>query len=99
MLKIKKLVELIDIANVELEHDIPDGTVFEYKNNCYIVKRVLKNFDESCREYCDIEKDFDNDIEKSDVSLHNCGDNCPFGWYSAAIKLSEIETLILKNKE
>lgn len=99
MLKIKNLIELMDIADMELEHDIPDGTVFEYKNNCYIVKRIFGNCDAICTEQCNLKKLFADDIEKSDTFLHECIDNCPFGIKSVAVKLSEIETLILKNKE
>lgn len=98
MLKIKNLVELIDIANVELEHDIPDGTVFEYKNNCYIVKQA-SNVNTMCRKECDIRNDFNNDIGKSELDINKCHEECPFGVKSVAVKLSEIETLILKNKE
>lgn len=98
MLKINNLAELIDMANVELEHDIPDGTIFEYKNNYYIIKQAL-DCNTMCSKGCDIRNDFDNDIEKSDIKLHHCSDDCPFGIKSVAVKLSEIETLILKNKE
>lgn len=98
MLKINNLVELIDMANILPKRKIPNETVFEYKNNCYVIKKVLKSM-ETCIDYCYLKEDFDNDIEKSDICMHNCGDNCPFGWYSVAVKLSEIETLILKNKE
>lgn len=99
MLKINNLVELIDIADVELEHDIPDGTVFEYKSNYYVVKKTLENFSVNCTEYCDLKEDFKNDIINSGNRFNTCGDYCPFGIKSVAVKLSEIETLILKNKE
>lgn len=95
MLKITNLVELMDIADVELQHDIPDGTLFKYKNNCYVVKRVLEKVDKICSQYCDLREDFDDDIEKSEVNIDSCGSNCPFGWHSAAVKLSEIEALVL----
>ncbi|MFR4519031.1 MAG: hypothetical protein ACLT40_03595 [Fusobacterium sp.] len=94
MLKINNLVELIDIANVELEHDIPDGTVFEYKNNCYVVKYMGINHI-GCKG-CDIKEDFEEELK---YDPFDCGDDCPFGYWAVPTKLSEIETLILKNKE
>lgn len=90
MLKITNLAELMDIVNTKLKHKIPNGTVFEYKNNCYIVERIGA----ACVERCDISNDFDNEI-----GINKCRRNCPFARYNGAVKLSEIETLILKNKE
>lgn len=95
MLKINNLVELIDIANVELEHDIPDGTMFEYKNNFYIVKRIFESCSLVCTNHCDLKEDFENDIVNSHNCLYACSDDCPFGTKSVAVKLSEIEALIL----
>lgn len=40
MLKVNKLIELMDIAD-QNKADIPIGTIFEYKNNCYVVKKVI----------------------------------------------------------
>lgn len=90
MLKINNLVELMVIVNTKLKRKIPNGTVFEYKNNCFVVKRIGT----ACVECCDISDDFDNEI-----GINNCRRSCPFERYNGAVKLSEIETLILKNKE
>lgn len=98
MLKIKNLVELINMVDIKLKHEIPNGTVFEYKNNCYIVKQA-SNVDTMCSKECDIRNDFNNDIGKSELDINKCHEECPFGCYAIAVKLSEIETLILKNEE
>lgn len=98
MLKINNLVELMDIVNIKLKHKIPNGTVFEYKNNCYIVERA-SDVSTMCSKGCNIRNDFNNDIGESELGINSCHEECPFGCYSIAVKLSEIETLILNDKE
>ena len=90
MLKVNKLIELIEIAN-EQQKDFPIGTIFEYKNNLYVVKKT--NEETINRKGCELEKEF---LEELKYESFGCGDECPFGYLAVPVKLSEIETLILK---
>lgn len=96
MIEVTNLYQLVELNYLQ-KNKIQKGTLFKYKGNVYQVKRfgdVLK----ICRENCEVLDDFNNDLNKEKINKL-CKDVCPFEFNTGAVKVSEIEALILLEGE
>lgn len=92
ILKIDNLFSLVTMAEKN-NNSIQKGTFFLYDGDLYNVV----DFDSTihtCSEFCDLEGIFDKELIKNNIGT-SCGEHCPFNWNNLAIKLSEIEKMIL----